>query len=659
MINKLHNITITHILITVCVFIALFALPMLALAQGEVGPGAGIQAPNNAIEGMVYSLGVTIGGGALWLGGGLLDIAVTKLVVGMGEQLRGSLGTQVDALWVLVRDFFNILFIFGLIYIGFRTILFSEDSSVKRTLGMLIIAALMINFSLFITKVVVDVTNVTALQLYGAVSSGGKLTSDGLTVTRNHAVDTEDSVSARFMDEFLLTTYAQSELVREVSTKPSSQFTGQFLVYGLLMMAVMLIAGFVFAAGAFLMISRFIGLLVFMVFSPAMFLGFIFPTFQRYQSLWWNMFLKYAFVAPAYLFMLYLSLRIIEGMGIKETGGSFAKAFQANSAADGSFAIFLNFFVIAGLLVMSLTVAQSMGTYGASASMGMLKAAGRGVRGVAGATTFGLAAWGGRTLIGRKAQKLSEGDNRLARVANKNNAHGKLNSWIARRELGALRGVADSSFDARRIGGAGKSLGIGEGHKGGYTTSLKESAKRETEYAESLGHNKKAVQAIKEGNEGLIEALKTEIHDKEKEVNTNETISNARKDIKLLGTQLNAAVSLIDKERLAKAIEGQETTIENEIKIIGLDVSKDKLAKLESTQKDQISEIEKERARSYAKNLGEAPIAFDSGGIKFGHQNTSDAGAILKKINKGKDDEILEKLDKLAENTEKNEKEAA
>ncbi|MFT5037278.1 MAG: hypothetical protein ACI9VM_000857, partial [Candidatus Azotimanducaceae bacterium] len=227
--------------------------------------------------------------------------------------------------------------------------------------------------------------------------------------------------------------------------------------------------------GAFWMISRFVALIIFMVLSPAMFLGFVFPLFKQYQDLWWKMFLKYAFVAPAYLFMLYLSLQVIEGMGNKN--GSFNKGFSAESFADGSFGIFLNFFVIAALLVASLKVASSMGVYGATGALGMLKTTGNYIRGGAGATTFGLAAKGLQSTAGGRSR---------AKLSDETWVEKNSETFLGRRKIAAAQKMASASFDARNIGGVGKKLGIGES-KGSWDNSVKTQEKKHQDMATLLG----------------------------------------------------------------------------------------------------------------------------------------------------------------------------
>ena len=70
--------------------------------------------------------------------------------------------------WELVRDFVNIWFILLLLIIAIGTILRVSSFQLKRLLPMLIIIALVVNFSLPITGFVIDISNVIANQFLKA-----------------------------------------------------------------------------------------------------------------------------------------------------------------------------------------------------------------------------------------------------------------------------------------------------------------------------------------------------------------------------------------------------------------------------------------------------------------------------------------------------------
>lgn len=330
------------------------------------------QVAREGISGWIYGVLITIGGMFTWVGGNMLDHAVEILVVDMGKLLSQNIGVAVDSLWQVVRDIFNILFIFGLIWIGLQTIVYSNDSNIKQQLSGIIIAALLINFSLFITKSVVDFTNIAATQIYNAFevpNSAGTFSgllsaydTDQFNVDYN-AGKTRRDISAAFMANLRLSSFA-GELQADMGA-------WAIIGFGVLMMLMMMIAGFVFLAGAILLIVRFVVLVILMIFSPAMFLGMIFPQFKKWTTMWWGHFWNNAFVAPAYLFMLYLCLSIFTGLS---STGTFASAYGGVvGVLEGSFAIFLYFGVMVAFLIASIKVATSMSSAGTGAinSVGM------------------------------------------------------------------------------------------------------------------------------------------------------------------------------------------------------------------------------------------------------------------------------------------------
>ena len=363
-------------------FLCFFALPMVAGAQA----GEAAQLDLGVIEGTIYKLTTAIGGMFLWLGGSLLDIAIRQLVVGMGYWLNSSpMGATIDALWMVIRDIFNILFIFGLIYTGFKTILGLSGANTQKAVAMLIVAALFINFSLYFTKAIIDFSNVAAYQIYRMIDVHPEEAANGEV----------GGVTDAFLMYYGLTSYADpnAELLNQMSEESGWAPSGRVIAYAFMMMLFMLLAAFVFLASAILLITRFVALIIFMIFSPLMFLGLILPDFQQYMKKWWHSFLNYAFVAPAFLFMIYLSLRVLQGYNTQFGGGSFAQAFQADSGPTGMFSIFLNFFVITAFLWGSLLVAQKMGVAGASQMVkfgeGVTKNVRGGIQGFAGRNTIG------------------------------------------------------------------------------------------------------------------------------------------------------------------------------------------------------------------------------------------------------------------------------
>ncbi|MDP9040588.1 MAG: type IV secretion system protein, partial [Bacteroidota bacterium] len=71
--------------------------------------------------------------------------------------------------WKTILSIANILFLFGFIYIAVTIILNSDTAGTMRSLATLIIMAVLVNFSFFAVRVVIDAGNLLATQFYNAI----------------------------------------------------------------------------------------------------------------------------------------------------------------------------------------------------------------------------------------------------------------------------------------------------------------------------------------------------------------------------------------------------------------------------------------------------------------------------------------------------------
>lgn len=312
--------------------------------------------PGVASAGLVTStlwdIVVNVFGSFAGLGGLLLNYAILHYVT---EGYEVELVSTINNLWVVTRDIFNITFIFGLLYIGFKMILDSENSNTKRWLISLILAALLINFSLYITKVVIDFTNILATQI---VYSGAFPIKDG-------NVD----ISGAFMNSL-----GVQQLLGGGNLDPETIAGGG--AYGYIFGAAILfiVVGFVFAAGGVLLIIRYAILIVYMVLSPLMFLGWVFPQLQGYTNKYWQGFLGKAFFAPIYILLIYFSYIVVKNVFATQIqSANYMNIFgQKADVVMGSFGTTLPPFILSCVfLIASLVIAQRLGAEGAATAVNL------------------------------------------------------------------------------------------------------------------------------------------------------------------------------------------------------------------------------------------------------------------------------------------------
>jgi hypothetical protein len=427
------------------------------------------------VAGFLYKVVLSLTGWMLFVGGMLLDYGINTFVINFGTVFNsGGVGEAVNQLWAMVRDLFNILFIFGLVYIGFKMILNSDDSQTKKTLISLIIAALLMNFSLFITKFVVDFSNILASEVALAGFENTNALGDDISSI---------SVGNTFFDLM--------GVARFLETNPSLTDAEPWsFIFG--MGIINIIGAFAFGVGGIMLVIRFIALSVYMVLSPFMFLGWIFPGFQSMSSKYWSGFFKQAFYAPVYIVMVFFSATILRNFfgsgGAAQRGGldenlqqganTFGTVTGDVTAVADNFAGGLGPFILsAGFLIAAVQVAGKLSADGSGVMAKVGGFVNSRVRRTVGRGVAGVPAYGLRNTVGAGANAYANSEGGKRRAAN---------SILGKIAFNAAKGTADRSFDARRVAGVGKAIGAGEGQKGGFAKTLKDRGKKEDDFAKSI-----------------------------------------------------------------------------------------------------------------------------------------------------------------------------
>src|SRR3989338_7596079 len=75
----------------------------------------------------------------------------------------------IEKIWRVVRDFANIFFILILLYAAFQIMLDLGHGGGKKIIASVILIALLVNFSLFFTKIVIDSSNIVGLIFFNRI----------------------------------------------------------------------------------------------------------------------------------------------------------------------------------------------------------------------------------------------------------------------------------------------------------------------------------------------------------------------------------------------------------------------------------------------------------------------------------------------------------
>ncbi len=269
----------------------------------------------------------------------------------------------VSEAWAIVRDISNIFFILILLYVAIQTIL-GLGHETKKVIVQVIIMALLINFSMFFSKVIIDTSNILALVFYNKINVATPIKiGDKVAVRVYNAFLSssktnveEKDISGGIFASFDPTRLMTAEFFEKAQVKTSS---GSFLgfaaytaagayfgpvgalvgagAYGVkaifssstqipdgLILTIIIVSGLImgFAAYTFFVvgltfIARIAELWILIIFSPFAFMSSSLPHllgnigYVGWEE-WIKRIMKLSFMAPIFMFFVYLIFKIVQ-----------------------------------------------------------------------------------------------------------------------------------------------------------------------------------------------------------------------------------------------------------------------------------------------------------------------------------------------------------
>ena len=291
----------------------------------------------------------------------------------------------VEKAWAAVRDIANIFFIIALLYVGIKTILGLNVTDNKKLVSAVILIALIINFSLFTTKVVIDASNILAKVFYNNITSNVI------------GLDDQKSISVGLVDKF-----DPQEVIDYNQTKYDDS-RGYFIFITVFLIAISLFAAYIFFSVALLFVARVVSLWISMIFSPLAFISytvpFEIPGFGHKE--WWSELFKNAFLAPMFIFFLYIIVLFAD----------FLKTITDKS--DSLMTVVIPFIILAVLLMKAKKIAVD---YSGAMGQAVMKGA-QMVGGLALGAGTGVAALAMTSTIGARARATANDDNLRAQAS--------------------------------------------------------------------------------------------------------------------------------------------------------------------------------------------------------------------------------------------------
>ena len=314
-----------------------------------IAPEIAFAGPVDAIAGMLAQIilwiASFIGSVALYL----LEIFFTK-VISYNDFIHHGI---VEKGWTMVRDVVNIGFIAVLLVIAIGTMFGISRMNWRQQVPMLLLGAVIVNFSRLICGLLIDVGQVFMITFANAIQQAG---------------------AGNFLQLFSI------DKIQSLSN--SAPVSGSILfvvsLFALSLSVIILIVVFVFMA---ILVYRIVVLWVLIILSPIAFLigaaKGVFNTVGSEYSQWWQKLVASITIGPILLFFLWLALTAVAGGGLSLPGGSTELSPSGSALAASGFDIeTLTSFVIAialllaGLEVAQQTAGQIGGFAGKAAAMG-------------------------------------------------------------------------------------------------------------------------------------------------------------------------------------------------------------------------------------------------------------------------------------------------
>ncbi len=362
----------------------------------------------------------------------MLDMSI-KFTLSTGIYKDTSSGVLI--VWSMIRNICNITFIFILLWASIQTILGIADGKTKKIIVSVIVAALLINFSLFITRIVIDAGNILAVTLYNKIDPTGI----GL-----------DSVFMKNLGLSGITAAAKEASIDGVVSI-------SFGIVSYLQLITLFIAFFVFMYAMLLMATRIVVLIFLAALSPIGFMGNVLPKMAEYSKQWRETLYGQVMIAPIFLLFVYLIMQVANEFQNIPTGTITSLHTADDLSKSSDYLAYFKYVMVIMLLIIAVKITKKMsGVVGGAVE----KLGGMAIGAALGAATGG-AALAMRQTIGRSSTNALEGEKGKA-LRDAADAGDK----GAQRKLRALEFASKSSFDARNTK-AGKLAGKGFDKVGG------------------------------------------------------------------------------------------------------------------------------------------------------------------------------------------------
>ncbi|HLP43650.1 MAG TPA: hypothetical protein VK145_00010 [Candidatus Nanoarchaeia archaeon] len=295
-------------------------------------------------------------------------------------------------------------FIFIILYIAIGTILGLGGIDIKRMLARVVIIALLLNFSMFFTKVAIDASNIVTIGFYNQIVS-----SPSCAAT---TVGQVGGIGGAFVCKLGITNIFDPTVQQNIMTSTNGGLSAAFkqLLLGVVGSIFISITAFILLAIALMFLGRLIAFIFLIFLSPLAFVSMALPD-DEHSSKWKKKLIDNCLMAPVLMAMLWAVLQIAATLPQTPGIGAAIVGNPAGLPLPGMGDSLLNYIILIALISASLMIAKEFGEGGAGGAIKILDKTRKNIQGYVGRNTLGR--------IGSRIDKnISSRDDGLGRFAN-------------------------------------------------------------------------------------------------------------------------------------------------------------------------------------------------------------------------------------------------
>jgi hypothetical protein len=309
------------------------------------------------ILGFIFNILIALSGWFLGVCGTLLNVSLNATL---------HIKDIVDAtpavyeIWKAIRDISGIFIIFFLLYASIRLILDIQPPNFGDLIKNIIIAGILINFSFFFTGLLIDLSNMTSLAIYRAITPER---SDNFQKSKNALLFNDGGISDTFMQSLQIQKNLGKQNVDFTDISHDVSFLIKSVVVQFASIMIMITTALSFLAAAIMFVIRIFVLIMLLAFSPIWFAAAIIPELNEYAKKWWGTLTSQLIFMPVYLILMYAGISILtKSSFFKNAGFNLFSGNPTFSSWTGDLlALFVNTVFVIVMLNVPLIAALKLG----------------------------------------------------------------------------------------------------------------------------------------------------------------------------------------------------------------------------------------------------------------------------------------------------------